>query len=207
MTDTGKHPPQIAELIARLGRLPGLGPKSATRLALYFLGRDIEEVRDLARSLMAVKEEIKFCSLCHNYTQEDPCPLCASSGRDRGKICVVETPADLLAIESSGLYDGLYHVLGGVLAPLSGIGPEDLNIRDLVDRLDQAFRVGEPIREVVLATGSSPEAESTCVYLLEHLKDKGAEVTRLARGLPLGVDLEYVDGGTLKQALTHRRRL
>jgi recombination protein RecR len=201
-----KHPPQIARLIELLSRLPGLGPKSATRLALYFLAKDVEEVRALAETLMAVKEEIGFCSVCHNYTQTDPCPLCADERRDRGLICVVETPADLLAVEASGCYHGLYHVLGGVLSPLSGIGPGDLHIVDLVGRLERAALDGEPVREVLLATGSSPEAESTCVYLSERLKDKVESVTRLARGLPLGVDLEYVDNGTLRQALEFRRR-
>jgi recombination protein RecR len=206
LTNKGKHPPQIAELIERLSRLPGLGPKSATRLALYFLGRETEEVRALAKALVAVKEEVSFCSVCHNYTQQDPCPICSSPERDADQICVVETPADLLAIETSGLYRGQYHVLGGVLSPLNGIGPSDLNIDDLVFRLDSRFEEGHPIREVLLATGSSPEAESTCVYLIDRLKDKGAAITRLARGLPVGVDLEYVDGGTLKQALEFRRQ-
>jgi recombination protein RecR len=203
---SGKHPPIIAELIERLSRLPGLGPKSASRLALYFLSRDAEEVLALARALTAVKEEIRFCSICHDYTQNDPCPICASPERDHDQICVVETPADLLAIESSGLYKGQYHVLGGVLSPLNGIGPSDLNVDDLVLRLERRFSEGSPIREVLLATGSSSEAESTCVYLIDRLKDKGASITRLARGLPVGVDLEYVDGGTLKQALEFRRK-
>ncbi|MDR1111998.1 MAG: recombination mediator RecR [Deltaproteobacteria bacterium] len=206
MTASEKHPPQIAELIERLSRLPGLGSKSATRLALYFLGRDEDEVRSLARALMAVKEEISFCSQCHNYTHDDPCPICANPERDRGQICVVETPADLLAIETSGLYRGLYHVLGGVLSPLGGIGPGDLHIDDLVARLEGGALAGEPVREVLLATGSSPEAETTLSYLVDRLRDKGAAVTRLARGLPVGVDLEYVDGGTLRQALEYRRQ-
>ena len=200
------HPPQLARLIELLSRLPGLGAKSATRLSLYFLGRDIEDVRELAAALVAVKEEIGFCSICHNYTQADPCPLCEDPGRDQGQICVVETPADLLVIEASGLYKGLYHVLGGVLAPLSGIGPRDLHIDDLLDRLEAAAERGRPVREVLLATGSSPEADSTCVYLGERLKDRVERVTRLARGLPVGVDLEYVDNVTLRQALEFRRQ-
>jgi recombination protein RecR len=175
-------------------------------LALYLLGRDTDEVKALSRALIAVKEEISFCSVCHNYTQNDPCEICANLDRDHDQICVVETPADLLAIESSGLYRGLYHILGGVLSPLSGIGPGDLNIEDLVQRLEMRSEEGLPIREVLLATGSSPEAESTCSYLAARLKDKGATITRLARGLPLGVDLEYVDGGTIKQALEFRRQ-
>ncbi|MDR2442782.1 MAG: recombination mediator RecR [Deltaproteobacteria bacterium] len=201
-----KHPPQIIELIDRLARLPGLGPKSATRLALYFLNRDIEEVRSLATALVAVKTEIGFCSVCHNYTQHDPCPICSDPKRDKTKICVVETPTDLLAIESSGLYHGLYHILGGVLSPLNGIGPGDLNISDLLARVNEASSTELPIEEIVLATGSSQEAESTCVYLSKKIKDLNVPVTRLARGLPLGVDLEYVDGGTLKQALEFRRQ-
>jgi recombination protein RecR len=201
-----KHPPQILELIDRLARLPGLGTKSATRLALYFLTRDIEEIRGLAEALMAVKTDIRFCSVCHNYTQSDPCPMCSDLERDHSKICVVETPADMLAIEGSGLYRGLYHVLGGVLSPLSGIGPGELHISDLFERIQKAAEAGQPVEEVLLATGSSSEAESTCVYISGHLRDKAVTVTRLARGLPLGVDLEYVDGGTLKQALEFRRQ-
>ncbi|MDR3203172.1 MAG: recombination mediator RecR [Deltaproteobacteria bacterium] len=200
-----KQPSQIKRLIDLLARLPGLGPKSATRLTLYFLSRDESEVRDLAQALVAVKEGIKFCSTCHNYAERDPCPICSSLERDFCQICVVETPADLFIVESSGLYRGLYHVLGGALSPLSGIGPDDLHIEDLIDRIDLAASFNKPIKEIVLATGSSAEAESTCVYLCERLKDKDLIVTRLARGLPSGVDLEYVDGKTLKQALEFRR--
>ncbi|MDR1545879.1 MAG: recombination mediator RecR [Deltaproteobacteria bacterium] len=200
-----KHPPQLVNLIERLGKLPGLGPKSATRLALHFLNRDEEEVRALAQALVAIKEEIGFCSTCHNYAQTDPCPMCADPSRDHELICVVETPADLLSIEGSGLFNGLYHVLGGVLSPLSGVGPGELHIRDLFERLQQAEAQERPVREVLLATGGSPEAESTCVYLGQRLKERGLRVTRLARGLPMGMDLEYVDNGTLKQALEFRR--
>ncbi|MDR1487183.1 MAG: recombination mediator RecR [Deltaproteobacteria bacterium] len=201
-----KHPPQITDLIERLSKLPGLGTKSATRLALYFLSCDVSEVRALTNALTAVKEEIKFCSKCHNYTDADPCPLCSDQSRDSGQICVVESPADLLAIEASGLYKGLYHVLGGVISPLSGIGPEDLHIEQLFERIDGLSAKGEPIRELLLATGGSSDAESTCVYISERLKNREFTVTRLARGLPVGVDIEYVDLGTLKQALEYRRK-
>ncbi|MDR1165359.1 MAG: recombination mediator RecR [Deltaproteobacteria bacterium] len=200
-----RHPKQISDLVNCLAKLPGLGPKSATRLALYILKRPADEARSLAKALVAVKEEIHFCSLCHDYTDQDPCPRCADPKRDRAQICVVESPADLMVIESSGLYRGLYHVLGGVLNPLNGIGPEDLNAQDLLDRLQKALDAGEPIREVLLATGGSPEAESTLSYLLDRLRDFPVQITRLARGLPVGMDLEYVDGNTLKQALEFRR--
>jgi recombination protein RecR len=201
-----QHPPQITELIERLAKLPGLGRKSATRLSLYILKRPEEEVKALAASLVAVKEEIRFCSVCHDYTDRDPCPRCSDPKRDRSTVCVVETPADLMTIESSGLFRGLYHVLGGVLNPLSGIGPDELNIQSLLDRVGPGTE-GDPVAEVLLATGSSPEGESTCSYLSDHLKAKGVTVTKLARGLPAGMDLEFVDGGTLKEALEHRRKI
>jgi recombination protein RecR len=200
-----QHPPQITELIERLAKLPGLGRKSATRLALYFLNRSLEEVRALSEAILAVKEKIRFCSLCHDYTETDPCPRCSDPARDRGHICVVESPADLMTIESSGLFKGLYHVLCGVINPLAGIGPDEIRIAELFSRLDQAEEEGNPVREILLATGSSPEAETTCAYLSDRLKDRNLTVTRLARGLPLGVDLEYVDGRTLKEAFIFRR--
>jgi recombination protein RecR len=198
-----QHPPQIEELISRLSKLPGLGRKSATRLALYILKRPEDEVKALAEALTAVKEEIRFCSLCHDYTSEDPCQRCADPKRDRTSICVVETPADLIVIESSGIYRGLYHVLGGVLNPLLGIGPDDLNISDLIERIDQG-QDGTKVKELILATGSSPEAESTCSYLCDLVKERDLLVTRLARGIPQGMDLEFVDNQTLKQALVYR---
>jgi recombination protein RecR len=201
-----EHPPQLTYLIDSLAKLPGLGRKSATRLALHFLNASETEVRDLANALIAVKEEIHFCSECFTFTESDPCPLCADPGRDHTSICVVETPADLMVIEAAGLFRGLYHVLGGVLAPLAGVGPEHLKIEHLDHRLDKAEAEGQPVREVVLATGSSPEALATCTFLAERLAHRDLTVTRLARGLPLGVDLEYVDGGTLKEALQFRRK-
>jgi recombination protein RecR len=201
-----EHPPQLTYLIENLAKLPGLGRKSASRLALHVLNASEDEVRELARALVAVKEEIRFCSECFTFTNSDPCPLCCDPSRDRSIICVVETPADLMVIEAAGFFRGLYHVLGGVLAPLIGIGPEHLKIDHLDRRLDRAEENGQPIREVVLATGSSPEALATCTYLANRLGERNLTVTRLARGLPLGVDLEYVDGGTLKEALEFRRK-
>ena len=201
------NPPILDELIERLARLPGLGRKSATRLSLYFLRQPEEEVRELARTLVEVKEKIKFCSLCHNFTDHDPCPRCSDERRDRSQICVVETPADLLALDASGLFQGLYHVLGGALAPLSGVGPDDLKIAELLKRIDDSGQDDEHprVREVLLATGSSPEGEATGSYLAQRLKERGVSVTRLARGIPIGVDLEYVDGATLRQSFENRR--
>ncbi|MDR2199842.1 MAG: recombination mediator RecR [Deltaproteobacteria bacterium] len=200
-----RHPPQIAELIDRLAGLPGLGRKSATRLALHILKKPEDEVLALARALRAVKEEIRFCSVCHDYTDSDPCARCRDPRRDHRSVCVVESPADLMVVEASGLYRGLYHVLGGVLNPLLGIGPDDLNIDTLMKRLDPPETEGEAVRELILATGSSPEAEATCSHILDKLKGRPLQITRLARGLPLGMDLEYVDASTLKRALEDRR--
>ncbi|UQZ90641.1 recombination protein RecR [Deltaproteobacteria bacterium Smac51] len=203
------NPPLLENLIERLARLPGLGRKSATRLALHFLRQPEDDVRELAGALTEVKEKIKFCSLCHNFTDEDPCPRCTDTRRDRSIICVVETPGDLMALDASGIFNGLYHVLGGALTPLSGIGPDDLKIAELLNRIDQSG-TGEdnpPCREILLATGSSPEGETTATYLAERLKERGIIVTRLARGIPIGVDLEYVDGATLRQSLEFRREL
>lgn len=194
------HPPALTELIERLAKLPGLGPKSAAKLALFFLRQPEEQVRGLARTLVKVKENIKFCSLCHNFTDQDPCPLCADPRRNQSLICVVETPGDLMALEAAGIFRGRYHVLGGALSPLNGVGPDDLRIQELLDRLEP-----EGIAEVLLATGGSPEGESTALYLADRLKARGLRVTRIARGVPVGVDLEYVDEATLKQAFDNRR--
>ncbi|MDR1044740.1 MAG: recombination mediator RecR [Candidatus Adiutrix sp.] len=201
------NPPALEELIERLSKLPGLGRKTATRLSLFFMRQPEEDVRALARALVEVKEKIRFCSICHNFTDADPCPRCSDPRRDQGLICVVETPGDLLALDASGLFSGLYHVLGGALTPLSGVGPDDLKIEELLRRVDDsgADENHPRIREVLLATGSSPEGESTAAYLAERLKERGVSVTRLARGIPIGVDLEYVDGATLRSSLEYRR--
>ncbi len=202
-------PPALENLIERLSKLPGLGRKSATRLSLFFLRQPEDDLRALADSLIEVKEKIKFCSLCHNFTEEDPCPRCSDPRRDRSQLCVVETPADLLALDAAGLFNGLYHVLGGALAPLSGIGPDELKIEELLKRIDESGtkEPDQQITEVLLATGSSPEGEATSTYLAERLKARGVSVTRLARGIPVGVDLEYVDGATLRQSFEARRTL
>ena len=204
---SSQNPPALEELIEQLSRLPGLGRKTSARLALFLLRQEDDFVQSLARALLDLKAGLKFCSLCHNFTVQDPCPRCADPRRDRALLCVVETPGDLMALEASGLFGGLYHVLGGALSPLAGVGPEDLKIEELLGRVEAggADEAHPRIREVLLATGSSPEGESTAVYLAGRLKALGVAVTRLARGIPLGVDLEYVDSATLRQSLEGRR--
>jgi recombination protein RecR len=203
---SSQNPPALEEVIDRLSQLPGLGRKTATRLALFLLRQEDDFVQSLAQALLALKAGLKFCSLCHNFTDQDPCPRCADPRRDRSVICVVETPGDLMTLETSGLFNGLYHILGGALAPLAGVGPEDLKIEELLQRVEAGGTDEDQprIQEVLLATGSSPEGESTAVYLAGRLKAMGVSVTRLARGIPLGVDLEYVDSATLRQSFEAR---
>lgn len=196
----GYDPPALVSLIENLSKLPGIGRKTATRLGLFLLRQPEEKVQALARSIVEVKEKIHFCSVCHNFTEQDPCRLCQDEGRNTGALCVVEGPADLMAVESTGAFKGRYHILGGVLSPLNGIGPEDLRIEELLGRIDR-----QEAREVLLATGSSAEGEATANYLAELLKDRGVRVTRVAQGVPLGADLEYVDQATLKRAVENRR--
>lgn len=194
------HPPALVTLIDNLSRLPGIGRKSATRLALFLLRQPEDQIESLAQSIIDVKEKIHFCSMCNNFTEEDPCRICSDQGRGNGVICVVEGPGDLMAMESTGAFRGRYHVLGGVLSPLNGIGPDDLRINELMGRVAS----GEA-REVLLATGSGMEGEATANYLAGILKEKGVRVTRIAQGVPLGTDLEYVDEATLRRAVENRR--
>jgi len=196
----GYQPPVLVNLIDRLGTLPGIGRKTATRLALHLLLAPEERVRALAESILEVKEKIRFCSICGNFTDEDPCLLCRKADRETGVLCVVEGPGDVMALEATGVFRGRYHVLGGALSPLGGIGPDDLRVKELLARLPR-----ENVREVLLATGSSAEGEATAGYLAGLIKDKGVRVTRIAQGMPLGADLEYVDAATLKKAVENRR--
>lgn len=196
----GYHPPALTALIDELSRLPGIGRKSAARLALFLLRQPEDRVQALASSILEVKARIRFCSLCHNFTDEDPCPLCRDEGRAGGVICVVEGPGDLMALEATGAFKGRYHVLGGVLSPLSGVGPEDLRIAELLGRVEK-----ESVREVLLATGSGAEGEATANYLGRLLRERGVLVTRIAQGVPMGAELEYVDEATLKRAVEARR--
>ena len=196
------YPPPLEKLIEQLTRLPGIGQKSATRVALYILKSQRELVESLAKSLMEVKERIEFCSICFNLTDEDPCVVCQDENRANGVICIVEGPGDQLAIEEAGIFKGRYHVLHGILSPLDGIGPDDLKIKSLLERIERA-----KVREVILATNPNVEGEATAIYLAKLLKPLGVSVTRIAMGLPVGSDLEYADEVTMHKALEGRREI
>ena len=194
------YPEPVARLIEALQRLPGIGPKTAQRLTFFLLKRPVEEVAGLADALTQLKALIVHCSVCFNVTQDDPCRICRDPERDARSLCVVEEPNDLLALERTGEFRGRYHVLLGALSPLDGIGPEDLKVRELLSRLE-----GEPVEEIILATNPSVEGEATAIYLAKLLKPFTGRVTRIARGLPVGGDLEYADEVTLAKALQGRR--
>jgi recombination protein RecR len=198
----------IDELTTELARLPGIGRKTAIRLTYHLLKKPPDEIRRLARALDSVSERVHACSHCGNFTENDPCPLCSSTRRDTASICVVEEASDIAAIERTGEYSGLYHVLGGRLSPLEGVGPEDLNVVALLRRLQpQNGAEREAVHEVIVATNPSVEGEATALYLQRMIQPLGVRVTRLARGLPVGGDLEYADGVTIAQAFAGRRDL
>jgi recombination protein RecR len=196
------YPEPVARLTEALQRLPGIGPKTAQRLTFFLLKRPADEVRELSEALTAVKERIVYCRTCFNVTDEDPCRICADPARDARVLCIVEEPNDLLAMERTGEFRGRYHVLLGALSPLDGIGPEDLKIRELLVRLDAGG-----VAEVILATNPNVEGEATALYLAKLLRPLGVRVTRIARGLPVGGDLEYADQVTLSKALEGRREI
>jgi recombination protein RecR len=196
------YPEPVARLIEALQRLPGIGPKTAQRLAFFLLKRPTEEVTALSESLAQLKALIVHCQVCFNVTQEDPCRICSDPRRDARSLCVVEEPNDLLALERTGEFRGRYHVLLGALSPLDGIGPEDLKVRELLHRLER-----EPVEEIILATNPSVEGEATAIYLGKLLKPFALRITRIARGLPVGGDLEYADEVTLSKALEGRREM
>jgi recombination protein RecR len=191
----------VAKLIDEFSRLPGIGPKTASRLAFYLLRAPEEQARSLADALRELRERTVFCSMCFNITETDPCAVCTDEGRDRSIICVVEEPLDVIAIERTRDYYGLYHVLHGAIAPVEGIGPDELRIAELLSRLDTM----PPVREVIIATNPNMEGEATAMYIARQIEGKGVRVTRLARGLPVGGDLEYADEVTLSRALTGRQ--
>jgi recombination protein RecR len=188
----------VEQLVEHFAQLPGIGRKTAHRLALYVLKMEREDVLALAQALINAKEKVRYCSICSNITEVDPCPICSNRQRDRSLICVVEEPNDVLAIERTHDYRGLYHVLGGALSPLDGIGPDDLRIRELLQRCT------DETREVILAMNPNVEGEATTLYLSRLLKPLGVKVTRIARGLPVGSDLEFADEATLSRALEGR---
>ncbi len=202
MPGPASTPEPISRLIDEFHKLPGIGPKSAQRLAYHILRAPEQDARNLANALLEVKERIKFCSVCLNITEADPCSYCQDARRDRSLICVVEQPLDIMALERAGGYRGLYHVLHGVLNPMDGVGPEDIYIRELITRLQS----GE-VKEVIVATNPSLEGEATSMYIQRLIGPAGVRVTRLARGLPSGADLEYTDDVTLARALEGRQEL
>ena len=192
----------LEKLIERLRKLPGVGQKSAQRLAFYILRGDAEDARALAQAIVEVKEKIRLCTICFNITDTDPCLVCADLDRDPSSLCVVEEPHNLVAIEKSGMFRGRYHILHGSIAPLRGIGPDDLKIAPLLERLRDGT-----VKEVILATNPNVEGEATAVYLSRLLKPIGVRVTRIALGLPVGSELEYADEVTVGKALEGRREI
>lgn len=194
----------IDELAAELSKLPGIGRKTALRLTYYLIKQPAEQSRRLAAALAGVTERVRRCSVCSNLTEQDPCDICSDPRRDRSVICVVEEASDIAAIERAGEYRGMYHVLGGRLSPLDGVGPEDLSVAQLVARVREGK--GE-IREVIVATNPSMEGEATAIYIHRQIGTNGTMVSRIARGLPVGGDLEYADGVTIAQALNARREM
>lgn len=192
----------VSRLIEEFHKLPGIGPKSAARLAYYVLRMPEAGARSLAEAIIDVKEKIILCSVCQNLTDVDPCSICQSPERDRSSICVVEEPLDILALERTGQFKGLYHVLHGALSPMDGIGPDDLKIGELLARLKDGV-----VKEVILATNPNLEGEATAMYLQRLISPLGIRVTSLARGLPVGGDLEYADEVTLGRALEGRREV
>jgi len=194
------HPESLALLIEQLQRLPGVGPKSAQRLAFHVLKTPREEVERLASALITVKDRVTYCSVCNNITDTDPCAFCASSDRDHHLICVVEDPQNAAAIEKTRGFRGVYHVLLGALSPLQGIGPDDLKIKGLLGRVEQGG-----VEEIILATNPNVEGEATAIYLARLLKPLGVRVTRIAMGVPVGSDLDYADEITMQKALEGRR--
>ena len=190
----------INKLIQEFSKLPGIGPKSAQRIAYHLLRASDEQSKLLAEAILLLKQQVILCSACFNVTESDPCPLCRNSGRDSAKICIVEQPQDILALEHTGVYKGLYHVLHGAISPTEGVGANDIRVTELLDRLKN-----NTVEEVILATNTNLEGEQTAMYLSQLISPLGIRVTRLARGLPFGTELEYADDVTLTRALEGRQ--
>ncbi len=192
--------PSMTRLIEELSRLPSIGPKTAQRLAFYILKTPKEEVKRLADVMLEVKERIKSCSVCFNITEDDPCRICQDINRNKKLICVVEQSSDIIALEKTKEYKGIYHVLGGAISPLDGIGPDHLRIKELLNRI-------EDVEEIIIATNPNVEGEATALYLTKLIKPLGPKLTRIAYGIPVGGDLEYADEVTLAKAMEGRRLL
>ena len=194
------YPESIRALIRNLGKLPGVGEKTAERLAVHVLRQPIAEVEQLAQSLLTVKQKIRLCAMCFALSDTERCHICLDPSRDQTQLCVVEQPADMMSIEKSGAYRGLYLVLGGVLSPMEGIGPQELRIKELLQRIAEGN-----VKEVIIATGTSMEGESTAAFIARQIDPSSVQVTRIATGVPVGGDLKYVDQLTLKCAMESRR--
>ena len=190
----------IDNLIQEFNKLPGIGPKSAQRIVYYLLRAGDEQSKSLAEAIISLKQKVTLCSTCFNVTESDPCSLCRSDKRDRSQICIVEQPQDILALEHTGIYHGMYHILHGAISPIEGIGTEDIRVRELMNRLKD-----DSVKEVILATNPNLEGEQTAMYLSHLITPLGIKVTRLARGLPFGTELEYADDVTLTRAIEGRQ--
>ncbi|MEE9258631.1 MAG: recombination mediator RecR [Nitrospinaceae bacterium] len=197
-----KRPPAVLELISELKRLPGIGQKTAERLSFFLMRGPTERAQKLASAILDVKEKIVFCSLCHGITEQEPCEICSDASRDHSQICVVEEPHDVYVLENAGNYKGVYHVLMGVISPLDGVGPDELTIKSLQEKVE-----ANNIQEIILATNPDMEGESTAVYIAKILKSHKVRVTRIARGLPVGGDIEYADSVTLMKSLEGRMEM
>ncbi|RCW50721.1 MULTISPECIES: recombination mediator RecR [unclassified Halanaerobium] len=195
------YPRPMGKLIGELSKLPGIGPKTARRLSFYILERSKNEVKELADALLEAREKINYCSVCNHLTENDKCSFCSSESRDQSMICVVESPRDIVVMEKTGEYNGLYHVLHGAISPMDGIGPDEIKIRSLIPRLENG------VEEVIIATDPNAEGDATAMYLAKLIKPLGVKVTRIAHGVPVGGDLEYADEVTLSKALEGRREL
>jgi recombination protein RecR len=196
------YPKSIRNLIQNLAKLPGVGEKTAERLAIHILRRPQNEAEALAQSILAVKQNVRLCASCFGLSDAEYCHICEDPSREAAVLCVVEQPADMIAIEKSCAFKGMYHILGGALAPMEGIGPEDLRIRELLERV-----ASKGVREIILATGTSVEGESTAAFIAQQLAGRDVRVTRIASGVPVGGDLKYIDKMTLKCALDGRHAL
>ncbi len=197
-----QYPIPIGNLIEQLSKLPGIGKKTAQRLAFYILEMEDMEVEKLSNSIINAKEKIRLCSICCNLTDDDPCYICKDTTRDKSTICVVEGPKDIIAMEKSKEYKGEYHVLHGVISPMDNVGPKDIKVKELLDRLTDGV-----VQEIILATNPTVEGEATAIYLSKLIKPLGIKVTRIAHGIPVGGDLEYFDEVTISKAMENRREI